>query len=136
MTPHPLRYALPITLTVEPDQEMTVIYGIMNNDGKLAISGTWSPDYDKPIMGRLVYTSRHKYDPAWADFRVEATGCDDLLQYWSITHPVTRSKLTFSTPVRGEYVTGAVIKPPRKSKNQVHPWRWEAGKWTKSAVQP
>ena len=113
-----------------------MIYGIMNNDGKLAISGTWLPDYDKPIMGRLVYTSRHKYDPVWADFRVEATGCDDLLQYWSITHPVTRSKLTFSTPVRGEYVTGAVIKPPRKSKNQVHPWRWEAGKWTKSAVQP
>ena len=136
MTPKPLGYALPITLTVHSDQETTVIYGIMNNDGKLAISGTWSPDYDKPIMGRLVYTSRHKYDPAWADFRVEATGCDDLLQYWSITHPVTRSKLTFSTPVRGEYVTGAVIKPPRKSKNQVHPWRWEAGKWTKSAVQP
>lgn len=105
---------------------------VIENKGKLAIASPWRADYDKPVMGRLVWSSAIEFEPALTDWRVlDIPGASTAdTQWWALALNGGIQR-TLRTPLHGEYQTGAPIKAPRKSKNQTKPWRWEAGRWVK-----
>ena len=105
---------------------------IQNHNGKLSVKSAWKPDYDKPIMGRVVWESSHDYEDRFCDYYVEAGAEDNGFQIW-IMHSPFGGRFTFKTPVIGAYELGEPIKPPRKRKDQQNPWRWEAGEWVRTA---
>ena len=106
---------------------------VISHNGILAIAEQWRPDYDKPVMGRVVWVSckSHPCDPMWlgVGWRVEAGPSSDLTQEWFIQSPIG-GNLSFSTPLRGIYETGEPIAKPRKRKGQSRPYCWRAGEWT------
>ena len=94
----------------------------------LAVASPWRPDYDKPMMGRVVWVSSHKWEPCYEGLPVDGQCAQDNKQHWAVFIGNGRM-VQFTTPEHGEYETGVAIKPPHKRKGQARPWTYKAGAW-------
>ena len=104
----------------------------INYKGKLAVASSWRSDYDKPIMGRVVWPSKHDWHDSYEGMTIVGQGTKDDMQFWA-AFKSTGAMIWFSTPEHGEYETGAPIKQPRMKKDQQRPWTYKAGAWGRYA---
>jgi hypothetical protein len=104
----------------------------INQAGFLAVATDPMPEYDRPVMIRLVWTTKHKWDDCYSDMRLITTlPQEGERQPWALESSMG-GRISFYTDAKSAIpeIVG-VIKPPRKTKGQSRPWRWEAGAWTK-----
>lgn len=107
-------------------------YFAINHNGKLAVASAWFPHYDKPVMVRNVWTTKHAWDERYSEMSIDSgLPVNGDTQPWALLSCMS-GRIAFATAIASdEAQEGERIKPPRKAKGQSRPYRWEAGQWTK-----
>ena len=107
-------------------------YHAINHAGMLAVASDWFPHYDRPVMVRNIWKTKHTWDNRYDEMRLDASQpAWGGKQPWALV-TCMGGQITFHTNEASDEVEeGERIKPPRKVRNQAHPWRYEAGQWNR-----